>query len=61
QHLKDENIIETIIPEPPHLTVENMDVVCEELKQLLFQFLETQKELSKEELVEKRYERFRRM
>lgn len=61
QHLKDENIIEIIIPEPPHLTVENMDVVCEELKQLLFQFLEAQKELSKEELVEKRYERFRRM
>ncbi|MCI6464526.1 MAG: acetyl-CoA carboxylase carboxyltransferase subunit alpha [Faecalicatena sp.] len=54
-------VIEKVIPEPASYTHENLPEVCAALSGQISRFLEAHTQLSKEELTEKRYERFRRM
>ena len=59
--LKEAGIIEEIIEEPEHLTVETMCCVRHALDQKLKGFLESYGSREVAELVQERYERFRRM
>lgn len=59
--LKELNIIEKIIQEPEDFTEENIGEVCEALETQIGVFLETYSGMEPAELVEKRYQRFRRM
>ena len=59
--LKEAGIIEDIIPEPVHLTEEKFDFVKQILDAKLKTFIVNYKDMSKEELVQKRYDRFRVM
>lgn len=54
-------IIEKAIAEPKELTVDNMDNVVEEIKKNINQFLKNNINLEEDEIVFKRYERFRMM
>lgn len=53
-------IVEQTFAEPPKYTVENMEQVVFRLKRAIISFLKEYMILSEEELLEKRYERFRR-
>lgn len=59
--LKELGIIENIIPEPEEYTEENMNVVCETLEPAIADFLEKYSAMEPEELIQKRYQRFRGM
>ena len=59
--LKDLHIVEQIICEPEHFTVENFGEICRELEKQISVFLDIQKKKQPEELAEERYQRFRRM
>lgn len=61
EDLKKSGIVEQVISEPLHLTVENLNEVTTQMDQLLNEFFDRYLELSEEELVEKRYQRFRNM
>lgn len=54
-------VIEKVIPEPEDYTRENLPEVLSVLQEKICCFLNEHTALSKEELTEKRYERFRRM
>ena len=54
-------VIEKVIPEPEDYTRENLPEVLSVLQEKICRFLKEHTALSKEELTEKRYERFRRM
>lgn len=53
-------IVEQTFAEPPKYTVENMEQVVFRLKRAIISFLKEYMILAEEELLEKRYERFRR-
>ncbi len=53
-------IIDGIIQEPQEYTKESMDVVVNQLENMLGEFLRESSKLSIDELVERRYERFRK-
>ena len=53
--------MEQVIAEPEDFTDENMEPVCVELEVQIMDFIERYEKLGAEELVEKRYQRFRRM
>ncbi len=59
--LKELGIVEEIVEEPEEFTVATLPVVCEELKNKILRFLEKYEKMDGEELVEKRYRRFREM
>lgn len=59
--LLDLGLIERIIPEEEPVTGENISVVAEEMDKALGEFFLTYLTMSKEELANQRYERFRRM
>lgn len=59
--LKRLGIVEQVIAEPEDFTDENMEPVCGELEVQIMDFIERYTKLGVEELVEKRYQRFRRM
>lgn len=59
--LKHLGIIEQIIPEPGDFSDTNMGSVCEDIDTRIFDFLVTYTKISKDELTEKRYQRFRKM
>lgn len=59
--LKSLGIIESVIPEFGNLTVDNMRKTCFVLKKKLCEFLLEYRKLSKEELINHRYERFRNL
>lgn len=59
--LKELNVIERIFNEPKDYSVENMNHVVGQLKIGITSFIEEKTKLTKEEIVESRYERFRRM
>ncbi|QEK18883.1 Acetyl-coenzyme A carboxylase carboxyl transferase subunit alpha [[Clostridium] hylemonae DSM 15053] len=54
-------IVEQIVKEPGHYTVQNMKEVTSKLKKYMERFLGTYGQMSEEELTEHRYMRFRRM
>lgn len=54
-------IVERIVKEPGHYTVQNMKEVTSKLKKYMERFLGTYGQMSEEELTEHRYMRFRRM
>lgn len=59
--LKCLGIIEQVIPEPEGFTDENMEGVCVDLDGRIAAFLENYTEYSADELIERRYDRFRKM
>lgn len=59
--LKDAGIIEKVIAEPTHLTVETLRMVCESVENGLDAFLRKYNSLPVSELLENRYKRFRKM
>lgn len=61
QDLKEAGIVEQVIDEPEEFTVGNLNEVTDQLKIQLVRFLERQAGLSKEAIVNRRYERFRNM
>jgi len=61
EHLKELRIIERIIIEPERLTLSNFLIVCEQIEGYMKEFLFIYGQMEKEEMVNKRYERFRRM
>ncbi len=54
-------VIEKVIAEPENYTRENLDKVCGQLEVFLSDFLKVYTSFSIDELVEKRYQRFRRI
>lgn len=61
EHLKEDGIVERVIAEPAHLTEENLSDVTVQMDQMLNEFYDKYLEMPKEELVERRYRRFRNM
>lgn len=59
--LYEAGMVERIITEPVHYTVKNLKEVTSPLKKYIERFLETYTQMSKQELTEHRYERFRRL
>lgn len=59
--LKEAGIIERVITEPLQMTADNMKPVCKSLECGIGDFFTRYESLSSEELVERRYQRFRRM
>lgn len=59
--LKELGIIEKIFTEPSHYTLENYADVCGRIRDGVKEFLQKYEQLSVEELIEKRYQRFRKM
>nr|WP_294465152.1 acetyl-CoA carboxylase carboxyltransferase subunit alpha [uncultured Sellimonas sp.] len=60
-HLKSMDIVEQVIPEPDHFTSANLSEVTEKLDKRLQKFICEYMEMDTDALVEKRYQRFRRM
>lgn len=54
-------VVEKIIAEPPHYTIQNLKEVTKVLEQYMEQFIDTYGQMPEHELTEHRYERFRRM
>lgn len=59
--LKKSGIVEQVIGEPIHLTVENLSEVTAQMDRLLNEFFDKYLNMPEEELIEKRYQRFRNM
>ena len=59
--LKEAGIIEKVIEEPEKLTVETLPVLCQTLASCINRFLVQYERKTPDEIVELRYERFRRM
>ncbi len=59
--LKVAGVVEKVIAEPTEFTRESLHQVCDVLNREFTKFFKEQSKLSKEELVEKRYQRFRNM
>ena len=59
--LKELGIVEEIVAEPEEFTVETLPAVCGDLRRKIQKFMGKYAELDAEELVEKRYRRFRKM
>ena len=60
EELKEMGMIEQIIDEPEVLTGENVELVCETLREEMNKFLVKYSNLDVEKLLEQRYERFRK-
>ena len=61
QDLKRAGIVEQVFAEPEEFTIENLYKVTEVLKKNLADFFKRQESLNSEEIVKRRYERFRSM
>lgn len=61
ENLKKAGIVEQVISEPAHLVQENLSVVTSQLDVLLNAFFDRYLKMPENELVQKRYERFRNM
>lgn len=59
--LKRLGIVERIIPEPGHLTINNLSEVCGQLTSYMDEFFDRYETMNEEEIKEHRYERFRNM
>lgn len=54
-------VVEKVIQEPEHYTRDTMSIVCNELDDKLFDFIQKSQLIDKETLVNNRYQRFRNM
>jgi len=61
KHLLGSGIVDEVIPEPPGGAHRSPDKVAQDLRQTILNFLNKTQSLSKEELLEARYEKFRRI
>ena len=61
EDLKAAKIVETVFAEPENYNLQNMNEVCSRMTVCIKKFLERYTEMPKEELLEKRYMRFRNM
>ena len=59
--LKELGIVEQVLPEPTHYTVQNIRQVTSRLEQGISQFLQQYEQMPEEALLQHRYDRFRRM
>ena len=59
--LKEMGIVEKVFAEPEHFTVETMSNIADELEKNIEGYLEEYTNKDIQELVDSRYERFRRM
>lgn len=59
--LKEAGIVEQVIPEPEHYTIENMNQVSGVMEEKMAEFMERYVKMNREEIVETRYQRFRKM
>ncbi|MGF6991265.1 acetyl-CoA carboxylase carboxyl transferase beta subunit/acetyl-CoA carboxylase carboxyl transferase alpha subunit [Lachnospiraceae bacterium PM6-15] len=59
--LLETGIIEQVIEEPGHFTLQNLGVVTKQLEQGITRFLQDYQDLSGDEISERRYQRFREM
>ena len=59
--IKELNVIEKVLSEPDNYCVENMGSVIEQLDIEIQMFLAEKMKLTEAEIVEERYQRFRRM
>ncbi|MEG0792871.1 MAG: acetyl-CoA carboxylase carboxyltransferase subunit alpha [Lachnospiraceae bacterium] len=60
-NLKELGMIERVMKEPSHYTVEKLPMVCKELDRHMHTFMKVYGNMEKNDLIEKRYQRFRRM
>lgn len=61
QHLKQTGIVEQVFAEPEEFTIDTLKEVTGKMETHLARFIEKYKKLSPQELVDSRYERFRKM
>nr|WP_302627644.1 acetyl-CoA carboxylase carboxyltransferase subunit alpha [uncultured Eubacterium sp.] len=61
EDLKQLEVIEKIFPEPKDFTVENMDLTAQSLKSEINSFLTAKSEMTGQEIINERYDRFRRL
>ena len=61
ENLKTQGIVERVFEEPEDYTVQNMDLVTAQIDKAMETFLLKYKNLSEQELLDHRYERFRKM
>lgn len=61
ENLKNAGIVEQVISEPAHLVQENLSEVISQMNVLLNEFFDRYLKMPENELVQKRYERFRNM
>lgn len=61
RELKEAGIVEEVIEEPKHFTVENLSSVCDNLEKKIKSFLWKYREKSEIDIAEERYRRFRKM
>lgn len=61
RELKKAGIVEEVIEEPQHFTVETLSSVCDNLERKIHHFLWKYKEISETDIAEERYKRFRNM
>lgn len=61
RELKEAGIVEEVIEEPQHFTVETLSSVCDNLERKIHHFLWKYKEISETDIAEERYKRFRNM
>lgn len=59
--LYQKNIIEKIICEPPHFSAETLSSVCDRLDSEILEFIQQYQTFTSDELIAKRYDRFRKM
>ncbi|MCM1325168.1 MAG: acetyl-CoA carboxylase carboxyltransferase subunit alpha [Bacteroidales bacterium] len=59
--LKEAGIVEEVFPEPESFTEETLSQAVEAIKVKMAEFLQTYSKMSQEELVERRYQRFRNL
>lgn len=59
--LQKSGIVEKVLAEPEHFTIENLEEVTGPLDHYIHEFMESYVKISPEELTEQRYQRFRRM
>lgn len=61
RELKEMEIVEEVIEEPQQFTVETLPKICADLEKRIDCFLWKYKDISKEEIAEERYQRFRKL
>ena len=60
EDLKELGVIEQVIEEPEPVSIDNILDISEQMKEMIFGFIEKYDKMTPEELVEQRYQRFRK-
>ena len=60
EDLKELGVIEQVIEEPEPVSIDNILEISEQMKEMILGFIEKYDKMTPEELVEQRYQRFRK-